>query len=192
MAKIGFRYPVVAKGAFDNLANGTAPTYSAGKVLGNGISANISWNSSDEHMYGDDVEVETNTSLTGGSLSVEVDDISSDVRAYIFGIEKGSNGEITVTDAVAPYVGFGFVSCKQKKNVAKYVAHWIYKVQFKHSSEDFATKADRVTFVSEKLDATILASHMNNSGANVFHTQSDDCETFEAAKAWLNEKAGIA
>lgn len=83
MAKIGLEYVKVGKLATET--SGAAATYTDPQYLGTsaGFTGNVTAN--DVKDYGDDRTVETDTSVTGGTLSWEKNDLKDEDQAYLLG-----------------------------------------------------------------------------------------------------------
>ena len=110
MAFTGLQYAVVA--AITAETEGSAVTYGTGKVLGRMISANISWTRNDNPLYADDAIAENDNGVTGGTIELNVDDISDAGRVYVLGeteVTVTGGTEYETTETPAPYVGVGFL-----------------------------------------------------------------------------------
>ena len=60
-ANIGMMYPVFAP--ISAYTPGSAITYGDGAVIQEAVSANIAWERSDNHFYGDDVELDNDNGI---------------------------------------------------------------------------------------------------------------------------------
>lgn len=100
MAKIGLEYVKVGKLATET--SGAAATYTDPQYLGTsaGFTGNVTAN--DVKDYGDDRTVETDNSVTGGTLSWEKNDLTEENLAYLLGHEATVSYALTTdTDVVA-------------------------------------------------------------------------------------------
>ena len=181
MAKTGIRYAVFA---IATEANG-AITYSSGKRISPVAGFNGSINQANGKDYGDDMVVETDNTVTGGTLTVELNQDEDDIYTMLLGHSAltGTDTAIQykVTD-VAPFVGVGAIG----KSGTQWVAKWYTKVQFHEPADDNTTKQENVTFNHVTLEGDIL---IPESG---LWKERETFETETAAKTWLNGKAGIS
>ena len=98
MAKVGLEYVKVGK--LGTETSGAAATYTDPQYLGTsaGFTGTISAN--DVKDYGDDRTVETDTSVTGGTLSWEKNDLTEDNLAYLLGHQATATYALTSDTAV--------------------------------------------------------------------------------------------
>lgn len=190
MAFTGLQYAVVA--AITAETEGSAVTYGTGKVLGRMISANISWTRNDNPLYADDAIAENDNGVTGGTIELNIDDISDDGRVYVLGeteVTVTNGKEYETTEAPAPYVGLGFLRVKRKAGVTSYIAEWVHKVQFGMDSEEAQTKGETIAWQTPTLNGKIFAVRNDSSLVNHYR-RTATFETLTEAKAWLDDKAG--
>ena len=190
MAFTGLQYAVVA--AITAETEGSAVTYGTGKVLGRMISANISWTRNDNPLYADDAIAENDNGATGGSIELNIDDISDEGRVYVLGeteVTVTNGKEYETTDTPAPYVGVGFLRVKRKAGETSYIAEWLHKVQFGMDSEEAQTKGESIEWQTPTLNGKIFGVR-NDSSLNNHYRRTATFETLAAAKAWLDDKAG--
>lgn len=109
MAKIGvtnFRY-----GLLTEATDGT-PTYTGVKTPGKAISCNVEVTNNDAKLYGDDVLIESDTSFSGGNVTMGIDNDDITTMAELLGHTTATtgSGQSAVTSMVrnandtAPYV----------------------------------------------------------------------------------------
>lgn len=188
MAKIGLRYPVFAPITDDN--DGAMPTYGTGVVSGKAISADVSWTRSDTRLYADDTVAEVDNSITGGTLTFGVDDLTDDVQVAMLNVRQGENGEyIEGADAGQPG-GFGYIRVQQLRGAVKFIAYWIYKIVFTPSDETGATKGETTDWQTPTINGEMMGIYQNGNTADFRAHKSFD--SYEAAKAWIDGKANIA
>ena len=98
MAKTGLEYVKVGK--LVNSTSGAAATYTDPLYMGPsaGLTGNITAN--DVKDYGDDRTVETDTSVTGGTLSWEKNDLSDENMAYLLGHQATATYALTSDDDI--------------------------------------------------------------------------------------------
>ena len=194
MAYVGLKYAVFAP--IKNEVRGKALVYDSGVVVGKMISADITYNRNTNPLYADDAEAENDNSITGGSITIGVDDVSDDAEKAMLGVlEEGGEGENAkvrreVGDAT-PYGGFGYVRVKRKGGVTSYRAYWVHKTQLGIATESAATKAESISWQTPVLTGPIMAVVNHADGKNDFR----EYETFSTeaeAMAWVNQRANIA
>lgn len=182
MAKKGIEYACYGK-------MGENGSYTGGKYFGPSSTFNGAPTTSDVKDYGDNRAVATDASVTGGTLSVELNERTLTIYADILG-HKIDEDKKTITykaDDIAPFLGVGAVGTsinEANKNV--YTAKFYPKVQFKDGSDENATKQENTTFAHTTLEGNI---YMTADGT---WKEESEFETLEEAKTWLNEKVGIA
>lgn len=191
MAKIGMRWPIVAK--IKDYTEGQAIEYEKGVFMGKAISASLTWDKSESKLYADDALAESDEVITGGSLTIGVDQVSYDGRTVALGqsveIKEDGLGKYKVTGTAAPYVGVGFVSETRISGKTAYRAEWIHRVQFSLQGESLQTRGENINWQTEKLDGNILAAMTDTDVTNDF-IDVEDMETAAAALEWLKAKAG--
>lgn len=193
MAYVGLKYAVFAP--ITKETRGQELEYGSGVVVGKMISADISYNRNTTPLYADDAEAENDNSITGGSITIGVDDVSDEAELAMLGmVEESGTGTGKVRREVGdatPYGGFGYVRVKRKGGVTSYRAYWIHKTQLGISTESAATKAESINWQTPTLTGPIMAVVNHADGKNDFR----DYESFtkEAdAIAWVNARANIA
>lgn len=191
MAKVGLRYPVFAP--IQSEQEGTMPVYGKGVVIGHAISADISFTKSESKLYADDRVVEADNTITGGSITLGVDDVSDAVQVAMLGVrEETEEGTKVYIDGgtAAPYGGFGYIRVQRLNGVTKYISYWVYKVMFGKSDETANTKGESLEWQTPTLSAEMMG--VNIGGNDVDFRKHASFETFEAAKAWVDKLAKIA
>lgn len=189
MAKIGLKHVVIAPVA-TNTASGI--TYSAGKVLGEAVKADVKITSTDDKLYADDMLVENVKSFVSGDLTLEINELDKEDYATYFGHTLDSTtsgataGELTADGDDLPIdAGVGFCGVVIKSGTKYYRGIWLCCLAFKEPDEAFATKADKITFGTHSLSGTFkTAKNGKWKIEKTFTTESD-------AFTWLNGKAGI-
>lgn len=178
MAKKGIEYAV-----FGKLDEKTG-TYSGGKYLSPVASFNGSPSKASATDYGDNRSLETENSVTGGTLSVELNNDDDEIYVFLLGHKKDEQtGEISYNvDDIPPYVGCGAIG----KNGNKYTVKFYKKVQFSEPNDDNQTKQENTTFNHVTIEGTILIPEDGEWKLR------EDFSTLSEAKEWLNKKVGIA
>lgn len=174
MSKKGLRYVAFGKLKSDG-------TYEDGRHLSPAVNFNATANSSDVKDYGDDHVVETDKSVTGGTVTVELNNDDDDLYTYLLGHVKGTTGAnadviTSNTDDVAPFVGCAAIG----QSGSSWVAKVYLKCQFAEPSDENATKEEQVAFNHITLEGDILP--MDNGDWKKRKTFS----TFEEAKTYVD------
>lgn len=192
MAKVGLKYPVFAP---INTEERNKPiVYKPGVVFGKAISANVTWTRNSSKLFADDAEAEAENSITGGSISFTVDQVSDAGREAAFGYEvKDSDGnrEYDITGDATPYGGFGYIEVMRHDGVNKYRGLWIHKIQFAMQEMAAQTKGESVAWQTEAVSGTVMAVYNDDSGKQKFVAVYESANE-AAVTAWLKSKAGIA
>lgn len=187
MAKVGFEY--IMAGLLDTSVSVSAATatYTDAREIGPGANVNGSPTSSDVKDYGDDRTVETDVSVTGGTLFLELNEPTMENEAWILGHSIDADGAmIRNTNDISPYVGIGFVGKSRRDGVTIYRTKIYLKAQFKEPSDENATKQESVTF-----------NHTTMEG-NLFQLENGDWkkdaeyETLAEAKAAIDTFFGVS
>lgn len=187
MARIGMIYAVYAP--FQSHADGSAPVYGTGKNFIHAIAATIAQTRQDNKLYGDDIGIERDNSLTDIRVTFEGDQLMPEDRVGILGDVKNGD-DYEVVDSSAPYVGFGYVRKVMKDGVVSFETVWIYKTQFGVDTEEDNTKGESITWGTAKLSGVGECIYNDNTGmAKAYRYAAHATEA--AAKAWLNALANI-
>ena len=194
-ANVGMVYPVYAP--VSAYTPGTSITYSTGAVAGEAVSANLTWNRNDGHFFGDDVELDSDNSVTGYTISIELSGIKDAVRAALLG-ETLASSEYSISDDAAPDVGFGYIRVMRETNSSTgkvetvYEGYWYHKMKFGISSEETRTKeGGGIEWRVPTLEGIGAGVSLDSSGKKYFAVH-ETFTTEASAKSWLNGKAGIS
>ena len=197
MAFIGLRYPVAA--TFSQSADGTMPTYSNGVVIGRAIQANLTKTHNSNPLYADDIIDEDDNSLTAMSLSMGLNDLLDDQRAFLLGDIAVTSGDGNSATATGEYdeggvgsspVGFGYIRVRRKGGLTKYQAVWYWKMLFSEDSEGTQTKGENIEWQTPTLTGRAHGCFIDDSGVAKFRRRKT-FDTEAEAKAWLNTKANV-
>lgn len=186
MAKMGLKY--IAWAPISAETDSAIPTYttSAGIVLGRMVSVNVTINNSEGELYADDMLAEYAAEFSSADLTAEVDNISLENQATLYGANYSTDGEMTASpNDTAPYGGVGGYQTLQVSGSKKYRA-WFYP-KAKASMPDFdgTTKGSSISFGTEPLKMKIAAPKYGPwYYVKEFTTEAD-------AKSYINGKLGI-
>jgi phi13 family phage major tail protein len=181
MAKVGMAYIVVAA------LKDQTPTYEKGQYLGASSKITGTPTASNVKDYGDDNVTETDTSVTGGTLNIELNEKTDDIYAFVLGHAKDTiSGEvISNAEDIAPFLGVGVVGKSKRSNKLKFTAKWYYKVQLKEPADEDSTKQENTAFAHTTLEGDMYKLDNGDWKAQ------KEFDTLTEAKTWLNTKAGI-
>ena len=189
---VGMVYPVCAPVA--TYTPGTSITYSAGSVVSEARGATINWDRADGEFYGDDILLDSDNGVLGYTIDFEPAGISDAIRATLLGEVVLNTSEYNITDAAAPYVGFGYIRVMRDNAtgtvVTNYEAWWYYRVQFSVSSEETRTKERNIEWRVPTLSGRGTGIRLS-SGDTVTFAVHETFSSYETAKTWLNAKASI-
>lgn len=189
MAFIGLSHPVWAPFAGDEI-EGQAIQYGKGVVIGEAIMAEVAFNRSDARLYANNKLTESDNSITGGTVRINVDDIDEAVLAQIMDMETGDDGEYIETGDATPYGGFGYVRTGKKKTKMRHVAMWVYKVQMGINTDSANTKGQQTEYQTPTLEGNMMGVIVD-AGMKVKYRERKSFETEAEAIAWLDAKANI-
>lgn len=194
MAFTGMKYCVAAPVKAET--RGQALTYDTGVVVGRAIGANVNWNRNSDALYADDALAESDNSLTGGTVDINVDDINDEAQLVIFSQTKtdGTNSGPDVyheNGDPSPYIGLGYYRVRRYKGVETYVAYWIHKTQLAINSESAATKGNTISWQTPTATGNVMAVVNDSTGKNQFRDRATFTDESKAIE-WLNTKANIA
>lgn len=189
MAFVGLKYAAFAP--LISETPGQMPTYGEGVVVGKMIGADITYTRNSESLYADDAMSESDNSMTGGTISLNLDDVSDEANEVMLGmIHDEETGEYDETGDPSPNGGFGYIRVRSLRNKTDYIAFWIYKTQLGIASESAQTKTQNVSWQTPTVSGNIMAAQPKADMKNhfrvrkVFDNEAD-------AYAWINEKANI-
>lgn len=191
MAKIGIRHPVFSP--ITTETQGDTPTYGTGIILGKMTKADENLNYAEGSLYADDVMAEYASILTGGTITVGVDELTLAKRATLFGHSTSTVDEVTTLFAAADDKskpgGFGFIKTLVIDGVKKYKARWYYKVVFRESQESTNTANDSITFTDTEIVGTIIPVFNSDYGDAVYEDTIFNTEA--AAKTYIDTMANL-
>lgn len=190
MAFVGMRYVVFAP--IKTEVAGQDVEYNEGVVVGRGIGATVNITRNSEDLYGDDMLIESDNGIVGGTVDMTVDDMTDKVTEVMLGHVKGANEtQYYEEDAASPYGGLGYIRVRRKSGVTSYQATWIYKAQMAVATETSATKTESTTWQTTSITGKMMGVKNNAEGKTRFR-ERETFATEKEAMDWLNEKAKIA
>lgn len=191
MAHIGMKYVVAAPLTETN----GAASYTGGYVVAKAIEFTGTPSNNDVELWADDGIAETDKSIQNLETSLNVDDLSLKVQADLLGhtytaagtgADAAPEGIVIKDSDVAPFVGMGFYKRRKKNNVVTFTVIWLNKVQHTRPAESAATKGETTEFQTDTIEGKAYPLETGEIyEKHIFTTEA-------AAKAWLDDKAGIS
>lgn len=193
MANVGLRYAVFAP--ITSEVRGQQVVYGSGVVVGRAIRADITWERNDNPLSADDVEVDNDNSLVGGSVTFTLDSIYADAQKVMLGdyidSAEGQQEEWEDNADASPYGGFGTVRVKRENNNYTYEAMWLHKTQFGQTSETMETKGRTINWQTPTINGRIMPVYNNAENKPRVRRRATFATAGEAI-AWLNKLANVA
>lgn len=182
MAKIGlnnFRYGILTE------AQDGTPSYSGAKTPGAAVSCNVDVTNNDAKLYANDGVQESDTSFSGGTVTMGVDRADYQTQADLLGhTYDEEDGLVRNANDNAPYVGLGRIVTQMIDNVLSYRVEFLYKVKFAEASQSDTTKGENVEFATVEMQGQI--SQLSNGNWSI----SQEFATKELATTYLETLLG--
>lgn len=155
MANIGLRSFLFAE------MNEKKKTYAAPTKLAGAIEFKESLTTNDAKLYADDVLQESDTSISGGNITLGIDDDDDTIFAPLLGkkiniIKVGEEEVVVVTSNTADLpkaVGFGYITSKVG---GKYKVHFYPKIKFSPYSIDAKTQEEKMEYTTPSVEGTLF------------------------------------
>lgn len=183
MALIGLKYLAWAPIATE--PTNSAPTYSAGRVLGKMISSNLAITNSEGKLFADDALAEYISEFSSAVFTAETDNIRLQDQAALYGATYENDELQHKTDDNAPYGGYGGYQQLRVQNVQKFRAWFFAKGKASVPDETGATKGESVSFGNQPLKVTISAPNFGP------WKRVKEFDTEAAAKAYIDSMLGV-
>ena len=182
MASIGLKYVAWAQMATE--PDNAIPTYGTGIELGKAVSANLTVTNSEAELYANDMLAEYVSEFVSAELTMEVDNISLQNQATLYGASY-VDGELAVsTEDTAPYGGIGGYQVLMVHGERKYRSYFFPKAKASMPDWTGTTKGQSISFGTQPLNLRIAAPEF---GKWYFIKEFDN---EAAAKAWVDAKVG--
>lgn len=188
MAYIGLRHCVAAPIEKENA--GAMPTYGAAVLVGRAMTANVAFDRADITLEADDTTVESDNSITGGTVQIGIDDLDDPARMALLG-DVAVEDDFDEIGKAAPYVGIGYVRTRIYNGKTSYRGMWIIKTQFGGADENAQTKGRQTNFQTPTISGAIMGVELED-GEMHFRRRSKWFDKAADAIAWVNEIAGYA
>jgi len=183
MASIGLKYVAWAQMATE--PDNAVPTYGTGVELGRAVSANLTVTNAEAELYANDMLAEYVAEFVSGELTMEVDNISLQHQATLYGAAY-EDGEMQVgAEDTAPYGGIGGYQVLMVRGVKKYRAWFFPKAKAQMPDWTGTTKGSSISFGTQPINMRIAAPTFGKW----YYVKEFDSEA--AAKAYIDAKLGV-
>ena len=191
MATIGLKFPVFGKYTEDEENRTTS--YADGKIMGRAIRLSYTLNIAEAPLYADDGIAESVREFTGGTLSVNPDDLDGDVGSDLYGqtvktvtVDTEEVEEYVSNESdTSTYVGVGAYATKVRGGKKLFRALFFHKVQFSPPNDTFETKGSSVNWQTPTIEGTIMRDVKGDWKSEI------TVESEELARAWLKQKVAM-
>ena len=171
MAKIGlnnFRYAILTE------ASDGTPTYGGAYKPAKAVSCSVSVTNNEAKLYADDMLAESDTSFSGGSVTMGIDEDDDNTMAVLLGHTIVDGVMTRNANDTAPYVGLGRVITKMVNGQLVYKAEVLLKVKFSEPSQDNSTKGESLEFGTSEIEGVVASLENGDwSKAETFTTKAD-------------------
>lgn len=191
MAKIGFEHIVAAKLNLEEAKSAESAKYTEAREIGPSAVFSGSPTSADVKDYGDDRQLETDVSVTGGSLSAELNEPTMENEAWMLGhTYTDEGGMVRNTNDIPPFLGIGFVGKSKRDNKVIYRAKIYLKAQFKEPNDEHSTKQENITFSHTTIEGNLFQLENGDWKIEKEFTKLDDAKGFVDTFLGLAETTG--
>ncbi len=167
----------------------SSSAYAAGtpEILAPAVNISMKPVASQETQYADDQSYDVFSSEAETDMELEITGLPSEMKAWLLGSEfNAASGRVYDNAGTPPYFALGFRSLKSN---GKYRYFWFMKVQFSPSDEAAATKADKASPQTTKINCkAIKTTYKWNLGTvtdSVKRVYGDeDTDNFSATSWW--------
>lgn len=174
MAKKGLQYICMA-------GLGADGTHTGGFYIGPSAKMTAAPATNTTKDFGDDYAVVTDTSVTTGTISIEVNEFTNKVLAKALGHKYNEEKDMVVCNSndTAPYMGVGCIGVSTGEKPYKAVIY--LRVQFKEPSDEHETKQEQVSYTHTTLEGDFYTLENGDYSIKAgFDTEAD-------AKAFIDE-----
>lgn len=205
MPRTGLAYCMAA--VYDYDPSTGAITYSDGGYIGRMVRVNIQKaDDNDNDWYGDNEVGETDNTFGGGTVEVQVGEISVDASEKYFGLTvvplTGDNAIPGVTDAdakeivykangVVPFIGLGTIITEKNKGTGEtsYVGVVLPKVQLSPANTDVETKGKTINWQNVAFNGKVFRDDDQNDPR--WKRKSSPLSTMAQALAYVRARLNI-
>lgn len=194
-ANVGMRYAVAA--LVEAYTAYSAITYGTGFVVSEARGANVTWETEDGELRGDDVVLDAARGILGYNVEMETAGLKDGVRQKLLGEKKDSSDVYHITGANAPDVGFGYV--KQMREDATtagvpettWEVFWYHKLKFGQPNEEARAKERNMEWRTPTINGVGEGVFLESGAEEPDFAIHKTFPSLSAAKTWLNTNAGI-
>lgn len=192
MAIVGLAHMIIAP--FESHTDGQMPVYGTGMEATRMVSADLTYERSEVSLEANNVTVESDNAITGGSLSLSGDHFTGEARVMAFGAVKtkgkGDKDVYRTTAKSAPYLGCGVILVEQLDGVVTYRAVWIYRTQFGPQGISARTKGKNTEYQTTTVTGKFMGVRVDENEPSFIEEAEFDTEG--AAVDWLKTWANMA
>ena len=184
MAKIGFEYIAAAKLTLTSEESAETVTYTEGREIGPGANFSGTPTANDVKDFGDDRALLTDVSVTGGTISAELNEPTLENEAWMLGhAYEEETGMIRNANDIPPYLGMGFIGKSRSSKVEGiiYRAKIYMKTQFKEPNDENTSKQESTTFNHTTMEGNVFTLK------NGDWKKEKDFTTLDEAKKFIND-----
>ena len=181
---MGLKYLAWAQQATE--PTNAVPTYSAGKVIGKMVSANLAIENNEGELYADDMLAEYISEFKSAEFTAEVDNIPLADQATIYGAAYVGDEFKASKDDTPPFGAIGGYQVLMVGGVRKYRAWFFPKVKATMPDWDGTTRGDSITFGTQPIQMKVMAP----AYGPWYYLKEFTTEA--AAKAYVDTKLGVA
>ncbi|MFE3978698.1 MULTISPECIES: major tail protein [unclassified Priestia] len=159
-------------------------TYGAPKYFAGAMQATLNPNASSQTVHVDDVPVATVTSTGVLEMELQVDSISKEAAAELFGYRIDANGVLLeATKNKSPYIALGFES--ESIDGGK-LMNWMYKGKLTVPSQEFQTKGESVEIKNQSVTGQFV-NRLSDGEKKVSVHSNDEGINQEVILDWFDE-----
>ena len=173
-----------------NEVPGQMPTYGTGVIIGAGIQANVAFERNTSELYGDDAKIESDETITGGTIDTTVDDMTDAVRVAMLGNIKTADDEIDITNQLAPYGGLAYLRERVYRGEKSFQTVFIFKVQMNESNINATTRGSNTEYQTVPLTGKMLGVQPDSDMITRFIRRNSH-KTVGEANAWLRKMTNL-
>lgn len=187
MARIGMKWPVWAK--LISETPGQMPTYDKAVVVGGAVSGSITFQRNNAELYADDVLKESDNTITGGTVSLEVDRIRTEALKEMLGYVENEDDSMDMTSDSSPWGGYGYIREVSVNDVRSYSVLWCFKVMMGQTNINDQTKGQNTNFGTSPLEGK-MGSVKPGTDLKPHFYRYKEFATLTEAWTWLKELSG--
>lgn len=156
--------------------------------LARAIKAKIDEKWSSEKIYSDDGPEEVINSYEGTDVELEINALSPQDRAYIFGQLYENGFLVKSADDMAPEVAIGW---RERKLNGKYDFRWLYAGKFAEGiSEEASTKEGKLSPTTKTIKGSFYERNLDNKyeiSVDESNLVTEDTDAATAIKDWFSK-----